>query len=270
MVQLARNFDVQGIFFRNAVTFNNVTTFKIDIRDKSVVGLLRKIDPDIVVHASAFTNVDGCETDKAKACRVNIEGVKNIAQGIGDSKLIYISTDYIFDGEKGMYQETDKPNPINFYGKTKLEGELVVKKMCKNYVIARTSVLYGWHTNQNFVVWLINKLQSGNKVNIVTDQFNSPTLADDLAEQILGLIEHDEQGIFHTAGMERISRFDFAIEIARKFKLDQTLINPVKSENLNWIARRPKDTSLDIERISKIKNPLTISQSLDRMRKQKG
>jgi len=180
-----------------------------------VTNLIRKTAPDVVVHTAAFTNVDRCELDRKKAYQINVEGTRNVALGARNSKVVYISTDYIFDGEVGMYHENDKPNPVSYYGQTKFEGEQIVQDICDNYIIARTSVLYGWHTRLNFVSWVIHELQKGNKINIVTDQFNSPTLVDDLAEQIIMLIERDKRGIFHTAGGERISRYEFVNDIVR-------------------------------------------------------
>lgn len=269
LVNSSKNFEVYGTYYQNPVNLGQGKTFRLDVSERSVSKYIRKLSPDIVVHTAALTNVDRCEIDPKKAYKANVEGTRNIVLGAMNSKFIYISTDYIFDGEVGMYQEDNEPNPISYYGQTKLEGEQIVQKMCKNYIIARTSVLYGWHTRLNFVSWVIHELQKGNKINIVTDQFNSPTLVDDLVEQIMVLIKQDEQGIFHTAGGERIDRYTFAVKIARLFELNQSLITPITSKSLNWVAKRPKDSSLDIKKISKLKKPLDIPQSLERMKRQK-
>jgi dTDP-4-dehydrorhamnose reductase len=157
---------------------------RIDITKKEIFIAIKKVKPEFVIHCAAFTDVDGCEIQKEKAWEVNVTGTENVAkacQKIG-AKMIYVSTDFVFDGKKGMYKETDKTNPINYYGKTKLEGEKRVKEICKNYVIARTSVLYGWHERLNFVTWVIEQLKNKNKIRIVTDQYTSPTLADNLAK----------------------------------------------------------------------------------------
>jgi len=242
---------------------------RIDITKKEIFTYIKKVNPDAVIHCAAFTNVDGCEIQKEKAWEVNVTGTENVAkacQNIG-AKMIYVSTDFVFDGKKGMYKETDETNPINYYGKTKLEGEKRVQEICKNYVIARTSVLYGWHERLNFVTWVIEQLKNKNKINIVTDQYTSPTFADNLAEVLLEVAEKDIQGLYHVAGSERISRYDFALKIADRFDLDKSLITPILSKELNQKAERPKDSSLCVE---KIKNKvdtklLNIEEGLERM-----
>ncbi|MEA3254648.1 MAG: sugar nucleotide-binding protein [Candidatus Altiarchaeota archaeon] len=147
-------------------------------------------------------------------------------------------------------------------------GEKVVQELCSDYLIARPSVLYGWHPKPNFVTWVIKELRQGHRINIVRDQFNSPTLADNLMDLILELIGRRETGIYHTSGSERINRLKFAIKIADAFNLDRNLINPVTPDELNWVAKRPMDSSLDISKMSVIKKPLNIEESLKAMRKQ--
>jgi len=155
----------------------------------------------------------------------------------------------------------------NFKIYPKNEGEKRVKDICKNYVIARTSVLYGWHERLNFVTWVIERLKNKNKIRIVTDQYTSPTFADNLAEVLLEIAEKDIQGLYHITGSERINRYNFALKIADKFDLDKNLIAPILSKELNQKAERPKDSSLSIE---KIKNKictklLNIDEGLERM-----
>ena len=246
----------------------NCRSYHLDITNKKdTEHLIVKISPDIIVHTAALTNVDYCETNKSAAWDVNVEGTRNIAESSREtnSKLVYVSTDYVFDGKRGMYKEDDQTNPVDHYGKTKLEGEKVVQELCENYIIARTSVLYGWHSKPNFVTWVIKELKQEHKINIVQDQFTSPTLADNLAELILKLIEKKESGIFHTAGSERICRFEFTKRIAEVFNLNKNLINPISSDKLNWIAKRPMDSSLDVTKVSGIKRPLNINESLKLM-----
>ena len=230
--------------------------------------LIQKLNPDYIIHTAALTNVDHCERDKRLAWNINVEGTKHIAEIARkiNAKLIYISTDYVFDGNKGMYKEDAPTNPIDYYGETKLEGEKVVKGL-RDCLIVRPSVLYGGNPAKlNFVTWVMQELKKGKEINIVKDQLNTPTLADNLAELILELIERDETGIFHASGSERISRFDFAIKIAEIFNLNKNLIKPITTYQLNWVAPRPKDTSLDTSKISRIKKPLNIGEGLIRMR----
>jgi len=242
--------------------------FPLDVTNRvDVQHLINKISPDVIVHTAALTGVDYCESNKREAWAVNVEGTRNIVEAgktVG-SRIVYISTDYVFDGGKGAYTEDDHPNPLDYYGETKLEGERVVQEL-DDYVIARTSVLYGWHSRPNFVTWAIGELKQGRRINIVRDQFNSPTLADDLAEVVLNLIETGEAGVFHVSGSERISRYDFTKKIAEVFELDETLINPVTSDELDWIAERPLDSSLDVSKVSGIRSPLGVVAGLRRMR----
>jgi dTDP-4-dehydrorhamnose reductase len=210
--------------------------------------------PDVVVHTAAETDVDRCESERDLARRINVEGTANIADACSkvEAKLILVSTDYVFDGKKGNYSETDEPNPISFYGVTKLEAERIVSSTSSNSLIVRTSVLYGWHpTKLNFVTWILKELRERKILKVVNDHINSPTLADNLANAIRKAIELDSRGILHIAGNEKISRFDFAGRIAERFDLDESLLLPVQMRDLNWVARRPRDSSLNVGKAEK-------------------
>jgi dTDP-4-dehydrorhamnose reductase len=250
-------------------------SFKLDITDpKRVLSLFNELKPKIVIHTASETNVDKCETEKEHARKINVEGTRNIALACSkaNAKLVYISTDYVFDGEKGLYIEENKPNPINYYGFTKLEGEKQVVQRCKNYAILRTSVLYGWHPwKQNFATWTINQLKPNKEITVVKDHYNTPTLADNLAEMVLEAVQKDLRGLYHASGSQRISRYEFAQQIAKIFNLDQNLIKPIKMSRLTaWIAKRPKDSSLNTDKIQKqLKTkPLNITEGLNRMKKE--
>lgn len=247
-------------------------SIRMDIMDRDeVLHIISKFKPDVVVHTAAETDVDKCEVDKERAWRVNVDGTKNIAEVCSEvgAKLIYVSTDYVFDGEKGLYSEEDAPKPINYYGLTKLEGEKHIDKV-EGYLIARASVLYGWHPRRkNFVTWVLDSLKQNKQIKIVDDHHNSPTLADNLAEIILEAIERDLSGLYHTAGKERISRFEFALRIAKTFDLDGKLIKPIKMAELKaWIARRPRDSSLRVDKIQGVlkTKPIDVSESLRLMK----
>jgi len=249
-------------------------SLKLNITErKQLLDLFSKLKPDITIHTAAETNVDRCETQKKLAWKINVEGTRNVAEACSktSAKMVYISTDYVFDGKKGLYTEEDTPNPINHYGITKLEGENQVKKLCKNHIILRTSVLYGWHPwKQNFATWVINMLKQEKGLSIVEDHFNTPTLADNLAKIILEAISKDLQGLYHASGSQRISRYEFAQQIAKAFNLNQNLIKPVKMSQLTaWVAKRPKDSSLNTSKIQKqLKTELlNISQGLNKMKK---
>ncbi len=249
---------------------------QINISDKNAVQkTFEKIKPETVVHAAAFTDVDKCELEKEHAWKVNVEGTANLAELCKRHKvsLIYISTDYIFDGIKGLYEEDDKPNPINYYGLTKLRGEETVKDLLENYCIARTSVLYGSTPAAgkiNFALWLLEKLKHDERVRIVTDQWNSPTLNTNLASMLLEIAERRATGVYHLAGATRVSRYDFSKLIAQTFELDTNLITPSSSKEFPWIAKRPRNSSLNVEKAQQaLKNkPLEIEKALKIMKKE--
>jgi len=250
-------------------------SLKLDITDAiEIFNFFNKLKPAIVIHTASETNVDKCETKKEHAWKVNVEGTNNISEACKkvDAKLIYISTDYVFDGEKGNYKEGEKPNPINQYGITKLEGEKRTIGQCKNYAILRTSVLYGWHPwKQNFVTWIINSLKQGKEIAVVKDHYNTPTLVDNLADMMMEIVQKDLQGLYHASGRERIGRYEFAKQIAKTFNLDQSLIKPIKMDQLTaWIAKRPRDSSLNTDKIQKQleTKPLNITEGLKRMKKE--
>jgi len=256
------DYNVYGIDILNQIEKNNY--FPLDITQKENIEVIfKKVNPDVVVHTAAYTNVDGCEKDKKSAFAVNVQGTKNLAGSAEeiDAKFVYISTDYVFNGEKGRYKENDDTDPIDYYGVTKLEGEKYVEKICTNFIIARSSVIYGSNKN-NFVTWVVDMLKKGKKINIVTDQYVSPTLNIDLAEQLVALIDKDVLGVFHTAGRDRINRYDFVNVIADVFDLDESLVNPVRMDDMNWIAKRPRDSSLDISKISEIKKPYKVREAV--------
>ena len=249
-------------------------SLKLNITErKKLFDLFSKLKPKVVVHTAAETDVDRCETQKELAWKINVEGTRNVAEACSETsaKMVYISTDYVFDGEKGFYTEEDTPNPINHYGITKLEGENQVKKICKNHIILRTSVLYSWHPYKiNFATWVINSLKQKKEISIVEDHFNTPTLADNLAKIILETTSKDLQGLYHASGSQRISRYEFAQQIAKAFNLNQNLIKPVKMSQLTaWVAKRPKDSSLNTSKIQKqLKTELlNVSQGLNKMKK---
>lgn len=247
-------------------------SLKMDIASRNeVLHIMGEFKPNVVIHTAAETDVDGCEVNKDRAWEVNVEGTKNIAEACAEvgASSVYVSTDYVFDGEKGLYDEDDSPNPINYYGLTKLEGEKQIAKI-GGHLIARTSVLYGWHRwKKNFATWVLESLKQRKRITVVDDHYNSPTLADNLAELLLEAVENGLTGLYHIAGRERISRFKFALEIAKTFGLDSELVKPIKMAELKaWVARRPRDSSLRVDKIQReLKTrPLSISEGLRLMK----
>ncbi|MGB2804916.1 MAG: dTDP-4-dehydrorhamnose reductase [Candidatus Zixiibacteriota bacterium] len=237
----------------SCVSLPNLSYESLDLTDgKALEFHVRFYNPSIIINAAAYTDVDGCEINKDQARGVNVDGVRNLVrvcreQGI---KLVHLSTDYIFDGESGPYSEDDPPHPVSFYGKTKLESENVVRQGGIDSLIVRTNVLYGFgkKVKKNFLLWLLEKLSAGDKLKIVNDQFNNPTLADNLSLCILEMVKRDLSGVFHIGGAEYLSRYDFALKVAQKFGFDNADISPIKTETLKQKAKRPLRGGLKTEK----------------------
>lgn len=221
----------------------------IDISDKrQVKEIINDFYPDYIINTAAFTNVDKCEDEKEKAWKINVEGVENIsfyARAL-DVHLIHFSSDYIFDGEDGPYSENDRPNPINYYGRTKLAAENTVKTSPGKWTILRINVPYGSSpSNKNdFVKWTFNTLSKKEPVRIVTDQINNPTFIEDILDAASKVVGYKRTGVFQLGGRTFLSRYDFAMRIADFFDLDKSLITPITTEGLNQIAVRPLNSGL--------------------------
>lgn len=203
--------------------------------------------PEVIIHAAANTNVDGCELDKDNAYLVNALGSRNVtvaATKMG-AKLVYISTDYVFNGKaERPYTEFDVPDPINVYGKSKLVGEQYVASLFNKYFIVRTSWLYGRH-GKNFVKTMLNVAKERSEVAVVNDQVGSPTCTKDLARFIAGLIQTELYGTYHASNSGFCSWFDFAQAIFNKAGLRQVKVRPVSTPELNRPAPRPAYSVLD-------------------------
>ncbi len=249
---------------------------QFDVSDKTMVEkVFEEINPEVVVHAATLTDVDKCETNKELAWKVNVEGTRNIAEAVKKRRafLVYISTDYVFNGEKGNYKETDTPDPVNYYALTKLKAEELVQDIADDYCIARGSVIYGASPAAgkiNFALWLINKLKGNESPKVLIDQWNSPTLNTNMADMTLEIIERKLTGIYHISGATRISRYDYAKLLAQTFNLNTDLLTPSTLAEFSWSAKRPKDSSLDTSKAQQtLKNkPLQIQQALEQLKKE--
>jgi dTDP-4-dehydrorhamnose reductase len=222
---------------------------KLDITShKQVRDLVAEVHPDVIVNCAAMTNVDACETDRELAWKINVSGVEYLAEAAKKHQalLAHVSSDYVFDGKNGPYVEDDRPEPVSYYGKSKLASENAVRTAGIPCVVARTMVLYGHAAGvkANFALWLIQSLQARQTVRIVDDQIGNPTLADDLAYGLLRAIELEKTGVYHIAGRDIVSRFEFAVRLARVFGLDESLITPIKTASLKQPAARPLNSGL--------------------------
>jgi len=234
---------------------NNIAKVKADFRDlEKVTQLVKETKPDIVIHTAAIGDVDKCEVDREFAWRVNVEATLALVKEASrvDAYFLYLSTDYVFDGERGLYREDDVPNPVNYYGFTKLVAENIVRSGLSKHAIVRTSHIYGFGMGRkNFARIVVESLSQGQKVRALVDQWLSPTLNTLLAKAIKEIIEKDYTGVIHIAG-ERISRYDFAKAIARRFGFDENLIEPITMKDIQFKAKRPRDSSLDASRARSI------------------
>jgi dTDP-4-dehydrorhamnose reductase len=246
-----RNFDLL-ISARQSEAYNKAASFgyvQLDATNLAAVKeLVWNFSPEVIINAAAYTDVDGCEREKELSWKANVTAVENLvtASRLVGARVVHISTDYVFDGKAGPYDETATPNPLSYYGKEKLASENAVRASGENWAIVRTMVVYGVapKVKKNFAIWLVQELKKGNRVNIVCDQFGNTTLADDLARGIYELVRQNKRGLYHIAGSDILSRFEFAQKLAKEFGFDTSLIHPIRTAELNQLAARPLQSGL--------------------------
>lgn len=231
----------------------------LDITDEQEVKqVFAKYTPDVVINTAAMTNVDACENNRDQAKQLNVDAVGYQVKALEalrsadyDPHYIHLSTDFIFDGENGPYGEDDTPNPLSWYAQTKLDAEKVVEASALRWAILRTIIVYGvadFMSRSNVVLWAREALSKGQKINVVDDQFRSPTLAEDLAEGCVLCAEKGAQGIYHVSGKDVMSILELVHAVADFWQLDKTLITPVKSSTINQPAKRPPRTGFIIDK----------------------
>ena len=214
-------------------------------------------NPDVIIHTAAMTQVDDCEFEKESCVALNIESVEYLAKKSKRAgfRLVHLSTDFIFDGTKKMYQEDDEPNPLSYYGWSKLEAEKRVLSYADNFAILRTVLVYGQvadMSRSNIILWAYNTLKEGKAAKVVDDQFRTPTLAEDLAQGCILAAKSDAQGVFNIAGKDYIGIYELVNQIADLYDLSMENISKVSSTTLNQPAKRPPITGLDIQKARKI------------------
>jgi dTDP-4-dehydrorhamnose reductase len=224
---------------------------EIDIREENqTVAKIESIQPGIVINVAAYTDVDGCELYEEKAFTVNAEGMRHVVLGAlrCGAKVVYLSTDYVFDGEKGVpYLEEDPPHPLNVYGRSKLKGEEYVQELVKDALIIRTQWLYGKYGN-NFVATILRLAREKKVLSVVNDQMGSPTYTVDLSKAISLLIQHDARGIFHVANSDLCTWYDYAQTILKLTGIEGVKVVSISSKELNRPAPRPSYSVLDTEK----------------------
>lgn len=237
------------------VTSNSIF---LDITSKKNVDLLvGEVKPTHIFLPAAATNVDECERNPASTYTANVTGVQNVVEAANHfhARLTYFSTDYIFDGKNGPYRETEPPNPICEYGKQKVYAEHSILSSCRDFLIIRTTVVYGWERQEkNFVIRLIKSLREKKEVQVPVDQIGSPTYAPNLAEAAIHLAKSEEQGIINITGPEIVSRYEFACVAADSFSLSKEFIIPVETQLLGQIAKRPLHLGLAVDKASQLLN----------------
>jgi dTDP-4-dehydrorhamnose reductase len=227
---------------------------EIDIRkEEETVTKIEKLRPEIVIHIAAYTDVDGCELDEEKAFAVNAEGTKHVVLAASRcrAKVVYLSTDYVFDGNKREpYLESDLPHPLNVYGLSKLKGEQYVQEWVKDFLIIRTQWLYG-RSGKNFVDSILRQAREKEILSIVNDQIGSPTCTADLAKAISVLIQFNAQGIFHVASSDLCSWYTFGQAILKLSGKDKVRVIPISSQELGRPAVRPFYSVLNCQKLRK-------------------
>jgi len=215
--------------------------------------LVARYQPDSIIHTAAMTNVDACEAERAKCYALNVQSVKNLVDVCQrrDIQLIHLSTDFIFDGEDGPYTEEAEPNPLSYYGETKLESELILKNSSCHWAILRTIIVYGIvndMSRSNIVLWAKGALEKGEPINVVNDQWRMPTLAEDLAACCLLAVKKNASGVFNVSGKDLMSILEIVERVADHYRLNKSLIKAISAESLNQAAKRPKKTGFILDK----------------------
>ena len=244
----------------------------LDITSKnSIEKVLLETNPDVILNLAALTDVDGCELDPEKAKNVNINGVKNLCRDF-NGHFIQISTDYVFNGESGPYSEEDEANPKSVYGKTKLSADNWLLDNYPKLTIIRTNVLYSYtnRTKASFLKWVVESLDSKQKIKVVNDQWNNPTWTESLSAVIYKIIDNQLFDLYHYGDRDILNRFEFSLLISKVFDLNSSLIMPITSDQLNQIAPRPRKSGLYTKKIeSKLGIiPQSVETCLNEIRKQ--
>jgi dTDP-4-dehydrorhamnose reductase len=233
--------------------YKNFQYFSMDFTDPFAVhDVFEKIKPEAVIHAGAMTKPDDCEKNQWQSYLTNVEGTVTVLLNAEECKsfFVFISTDFIFDGERGMYREEDIPNPVNFYGKTKAEAEDAVKEYEYDWAIVRTVLVYGKPLvgRGNILTIVKDKLQKGEGYRVVDDQVRTPTYVEDLAAGIVAILEKKANGVYHLSGKDVLTPYQMACMAADYLKLDSSLIKKVTAATFSEPARRPAKTGFVIDK----------------------
>ena len=268
-------YNITACSLRNDIKSGDGYQFiRADIRNASEVrALFKEVCPDVVINTSALSVPDFCETHHNEARATNITAVEHLARACEQygSRFIHLSTDFVFDGRTDrLYTEEDEPNPVNYYGITKLEGEERVAECCGNYAIVRVVVVYGKALpgqHGNIVQLVANKLRSGETIRVVSDQWRTPTFVGDISYAVEQLMHHPRNGIYHICGSDCVSIADIAYRVAEVLNLDRSLILPVTTEEMQEATPRPRFSGLSIVKAKREinYNPHTLEEGIKEM-----
>ena len=246
----------------------NRNVHKLDITVKEdIAAVIASFKPDIIINCAAYTDVDGSEQDKDLAHKVNVSGLQNLIQlSEKETFFIQISSDYVFDGNNGPYTEDDHTFPVNYYGKTKLEAENMLRGMRRRFLIFRPNVLYGEDifSKGNFFAWVYKSLLNGKSISVVTDQISNPVYVQNFVNAIFKCIIMNCEGIYHFGSNDYISRYEFARNIAQIFNFELSLVEPIETKTLaqkvkSYIAKRPINSGLKTVKIEQEVNQAIYS-----------
>lgn len=249
----------------------NYTYLSCDLTNQAEVKkLIELARPDYLIHAAAKTQVDDCEVNRESCRESNVLATGYLLDEMskGSGHVQYISTDFVFDGERGNYLETDQPNPVNYYGESKLEAEKLVQSSRLSWSIARTVLVYGVASDlsrSNILTWIYESLKNNQPIRVVTDQIRTPTFVEDLAEGSLLILKNQAEGIYHISGDEVMSPYDLAIKIGDYFDFNRSLITPVDASTFSQAGKRPQKTGFVIDKARETLgfNPKTFDESLE-------
>ena len=251
-----KNFQIHYTYNNNKIDLFNLPSSKIDLMKdfNSLDKVIEKFSPNIIIHTVGHPSVDDCEKNSTYAKQLHVVQTKKIVKVANEinAKIVFLSTDAVFNGKnKKKYVETDPACPINVYGETKVDAERIVLQNSNN-VVLRPAVIYGWHKKSRFTNWIIESLREGKSVDPHNDQYNTPTLVDDLVKAIIEIVKQNVSGIFHSTGKTCVNRYELACKIAEVFSFDKKLIKPVSSMEKKQEAPRPPRTCLDSTKLEEV------------------
>jgi dTDP-4-dehydrorhamnose reductase len=267
-LQCRSNLNVSGCYLSHPVALPEAEAFRLDVTDQdAVTSCLGRLHPDVILHTAGLTNVDACEAQPTLAYQLNVDAARHVAQIARQTgaQLIHISTDHLFSGRDAMVTETAEPQPLNEYARTKFEAERVVRELCPDVLIIRTN-FFGWGTSirASFTDWILRSLANGQVLNMFTDIFFTPILINTLIDAILELQRQGARGIFNVAGGERLSKYEFGVQVARRHGYSETQIHPCSVRSFPFKAPRPRDMSLSTAKAAGMLGHLmpTMAESL--------